>query len=363
MRIDEKKIAFITCVNNEEEYDECKYYLGRLNVPEGYEIDIRAVRGASSMAEGYNAGMRSSDAKFKVYLHQDVFIINVDFIADLLAVFAQDEQIGLLGVIGWKEKAKDIFQMGAWDTGKTIDNRWVYKGRLPMEKNSFLEVWAVDGLLMATQYDILWRGDVFDGWDFYDFSQCMEFLAKGYKVAVPYQSGTGWCIHNNFSPSLIKYFDYGSLFFQEYSAREWFPVADIHIDKTASGRRKDEGIMIAEGQKEIKALITLGEKSILREFFKIPEVRAVYGFRECKMIVDIDWQEEQNQSKLRLWEEKENGEMPSYSDVVSKLRNLRYKLIRIQYGADTEGWEKNEIENNYSEYAVNVVVQDILSIK
>ena len=81
------------------------------------------------------------------------------------------------------------------------------------------------------------------------------------------------------------------------------------------------------------------------------------------MIVDIDWQEEQNQSKLRLWEEKENGEMPSYSDVVSKLRNLRYKLIRIQYGADTEGWEKNEIENNYSEYAVNVVVQDILSIK
>lgn len=34
--LDEKKITFITCVNDEEEYAECRYYLNRLSVPEGY---------------------------------------------------------------------------------------------------------------------------------------------------------------------------------------------------------------------------------------------------------------------------------------------------------------------------------------
>ena len=37
-----------------------------------------------------------------------------------------------------------------------------------MEKDGGWEVEGVDGLLMATQYDIPWREDLFDGWDFYD---------------------------------------------------------------------------------------------------------------------------------------------------------------------------------------------------
>ena len=35
---------------------------------------------------------------------------------------------------------------------------------------------AADGLLLATQYDIDWREDLFENWHFYDISQCMEFL-------------------------------------------------------------------------------------------------------------------------------------------------------------------------------------------
>ena len=95
--MNEKKIAFITCVNNELEYAETLYYIERLVVPEGYETNIIAVREAPSMTAGYNAAMQSSDAKYKVYLHQDTFIINQNFIIEMLQIFRENEQIGMLG--------------------------------------------------------------------------------------------------------------------------------------------------------------------------------------------------------------------------------------------------------------------------
>ncbi len=48
---------------------------------------------------------------------------------------------------------------------------------------------------MATQYDILWREDIFDKWDFYDASQCMEFIKRGYRIVVPKQVKP-WCVHD-----------------------------------------------------------------------------------------------------------------------------------------------------------------------
>lgn len=52
---------------------------------------------------GYNAGMQASDAKYKVYLHQDTLILNRNFISDLLQVFNSDKAIGMLGVLGMEK--------------------------------------------------------------------------------------------------------------------------------------------------------------------------------------------------------------------------------------------------------------------
>lgn len=35
------------------------------------------------MCAAYNLGMQSSDAKYKIYMHQDVFIRNEEFLADI----------------------------------------------------------------------------------------------------------------------------------------------------------------------------------------------------------------------------------------------------------------------------------------
>ena len=114
--LNEHQIAFITCVNDETEYAECRNYLNRLYVPEGYSTDMIGIREAPSMTAGYNAGMKSSDAKYKVYLHQDVFVKNVNFIADLLSVFDCDERVGLLGVIGKKTWGAKASELTLWDT-------------------------------------------------------------------------------------------------------------------------------------------------------------------------------------------------------------------------------------------------------
>lgn len=81
------KIAVITCVNNEEEYAQALSYIDRLHVPDGYELDVIAVREAPSMAAGYQMAMEHTDARYKIYMHQDTFIINREFLQDMLSVF------------------------------------------------------------------------------------------------------------------------------------------------------------------------------------------------------------------------------------------------------------------------------------
>ena len=41
--MNEKQIAFIVCVNDEMKYSECRYYLERLKLPQGYEKYIITV--------------------------------------------------------------------------------------------------------------------------------------------------------------------------------------------------------------------------------------------------------------------------------------------------------------------------------
>ena len=88
------------CVNDKLYEEECIRYIQKLNVPEGYEVEQLSIWDAPSMAAGYNEGMRQSDAKYKVYLHQDVFVVYQNFIYELLKIFSQDSKIGMIGMVG-----------------------------------------------------------------------------------------------------------------------------------------------------------------------------------------------------------------------------------------------------------------------
>lgn len=98
--MNENKICFIACTNNEFYMKECELYLEELIIPQGYVIEFLKITDAKSMTAGYNEGMAQSDAKYKIYIHQDVFITNKNFLVDMLDIFQQDKQIGMIGLVG-----------------------------------------------------------------------------------------------------------------------------------------------------------------------------------------------------------------------------------------------------------------------
>ncbi len=198
-----EKICFIACVNNETQFENyCLAGLKRLIVPENISVEVLAIRGAESMAAGYEEARRASGAKYKVYLHQDLEITNENFIADILAEFRRNRQVGLIGMIGTKFLHPDC---NWWD--RTGDNlvggvREIFADReyhnldlCELMKESWEPVEAVDGVLMATQYDVPWRTDIMDGWHFYDVSQCLEYTRAGYDIMVPKQKPL-WTLHH-----------------------------------------------------------------------------------------------------------------------------------------------------------------------
>lgn len=72
-------------------------------MPDEIVAEIFPITGAASMASSYNYGMSLSDAKYKVYLRQDVFIINKNFINDITRIFVDNPDIGMIGMVGANE--------------------------------------------------------------------------------------------------------------------------------------------------------------------------------------------------------------------------------------------------------------------
>lgn len=204
------------CVNNKDYEEEQSYYMKSLKVPDGYEMEILEVKDAASMTAGYNEGMYASDAKYKVYMHQDVFIVNKNFIADMLQIFS-NEKIGMLGMVGATKLPENSIMWYGPRVGKLYYNSIYEAGESEIGEidGAYEEVEALDGLLMATQYDIPWREDLFQDWDFYDASQSQEFIRAGYKVVVPNQP-QAWCIHDDGFFNLKNYYKNRKIFQQEY---------------------------------------------------------------------------------------------------------------------------------------------------
>ena len=211
------KVCFISCVNDELSYAESLFYISKLIVPKDCAIDTVAITDADSMTMGYNAGMKASDADIKIYLHQDVCIINPFFLYEVIRLFESDACIGIIGFIGSPKLPPDAVM---WH-GRRIGNLYVKDMKvsslddLANEPPKYECVEALDGFMLATSKDIEWREDIFDGWHFYDISQCFEFRKRGYLAVVPEQDDP-WAIHDDGLLNLANYNRYRKVFMEEY---------------------------------------------------------------------------------------------------------------------------------------------------
>lgn len=214
----EKKFCFIICTNDELQMRECELYLSLLKVPEGYECEFITISDAKSMTSGYNEGMNASDARYKIYMHQDTFIVDPLFLERLLRIFKKDKKTGMVGIVGAERLSKD----GVMWHEERCGNFYRLDSHISAGVDGFVhlkkgnrEVEVIDGFLMATQYDLPWREDILNGWDFYDVSQCMEFRRAGYKIIVPAQKSL-WAIHACGSPAFWHYNESREITLKEY---------------------------------------------------------------------------------------------------------------------------------------------------
>ena len=177
-----ERVAFVICTNNELWFAECKKYIERLKIPEGIQVEIVPVRDASGMANGYNLGRTGNDAKYKIYMHHDVFIINENLIEDVIRIFESNPNVGIIGLVGANDVENDSVSVGNWEYGKVL----ACSGYSEVNCNygevteEYVPVDCVDGMFIATQYDVEWREDIFLDWHFYDRSICMEYKRAGY---------------------------------------------------------------------------------------------------------------------------------------------------------------------------------------
>ena len=228
------KFAFIICSNRPLLLEECLYYINHLVIPEGYSIDVLTIQDAVSMTSAYNEAMTASDAKYKIYIHQDVYLLNRNFLMDLLAIFQSAPLIGLIGMVGYDSISSDGIMWHAPRCG----NLYYANPPIPypalesysysLEQDSYHSVALIDGLLMATAYDLPWDSVLLTGWDFYDAFQSIHFLQKGYRIAVPSQRHP-WCLHDS-GPfnNMVHYNQYLQIFRQHYNCLLGKNLQQIH---------------------------------------------------------------------------------------------------------------------------------------
>lgn len=318
------KIAFILCVNNDLYFEECSYYINRLAVPDGYEVEIIGIREADSMCAAYNLGMQSTEAKYKVYMHQDVFIKEKEFIEHIISIFQSDPEIGMIGMVGGIGMPKTGVAYLAWNVG-IVDCRepdMAYYLVCGPEKKRNMYVDAVDGLLMATQYDVLWREDLFRNFDFYDISQSFEMRRHGYKIIVPYQQKP-WVIHDSSFAKLDHYDDNRRICLEEYP--EYFTEDEGFV----FSYQEEWEILSGELASEVRNLICTGNwdelKNIIQAYRKHQmknSMLEMYG-----IMSDIYQKEKQEHIEEGFF-----WGLSGWEEIYQKYITVRFLLRRMETG-------------------------------
>ena len=341
------KFSFIICYNNELMLSECLYYIDKLNVPEGVETDVITISEADSMAGGYNAGLNSSDAKYKVYMHQDVFIVNRNFISDCIRIFEHDHQIGLIGLLGCDRIPENLVVYLSWNVGACYAaNPWKVVKIEDKTKAFINDVEAVDGMLMVTSVDVTWREDIFDGWDFYDVSQAMEFHKAGYRVVVPHQ-GEPWCLHDCGNSKLLQYDKYRKAFSNEY--RDGF---SCEPDEILSKDNRELLTLCKSLEKRFSELLASGRKKQVQDEL----IEAGMAVRNGNILMllyliqQIDDAEGRQQHTL-FW-----NDSSTLKELTDKWNTLKFLIRRIEFGVDGDA-EKKLVHKIYSgEYSWEAVI-------
>lgn len=222
VNIVESDIAIVFCTNDELYESEVIAYLKRLLIPDGKRASIVSVWNAKGMAAAYNTVIDRVKSKYKIYIHHDTFIVKRDMLTDVISEFQKNEQIGIIGIAGtkklnaqakwWQSQAEDLRMCLYQDAVLNILRSMSVNRMGKLE-----DAEALDGIFMATSKDVIWREDIFDGWHFYDISQCFEYKRHGYRICVMNYDDTVIMHETTMKKDSANLYDkYREMFIKEY---------------------------------------------------------------------------------------------------------------------------------------------------
>jgi GT2 family glycosyltransferase len=155
--------------------------------------------------------MEASTARYKVYLHQDLYLVYQGLLSELLHLFSTHPRLGLVGVEGATRLPPAILY-SVNNPFHCYGRHWTYRrpgglssvlGRANRRRlhfnrfrsfvGDYLPAVVVDGFFMATQYDMPWTSPV-GGFELYDEVRAAEFIAAGLEVGIARQQMT-WVLH------------------------------------------------------------------------------------------------------------------------------------------------------------------------
>ena len=214
----ENTIAIIIHKTNETACSKLLEDLSKLQVPDGFYVDVIMVEGNGKRAEAYNAGMRQSCAKYKLYIDEAVRIRKQNMLLAVVDVFNKNSEVGMIGLYG-SEMPID----GDYTHSRKRYGLYAYKdltGATAVQIGGnplwIQKVHCLDGGFVATIVDIEWDEQVDDF--FCTAAQCCRFREKEYVVAVPMQNNF-WCVFDRLTSYVQDgdaHVDERKFFFERY---------------------------------------------------------------------------------------------------------------------------------------------------
>lgn len=160
-------ISYIACTHNPDILEKC--LLKSLILKD--EDELIVIKGAESIAQGYNSGIDRAKHKIKCFIHHDLIVTNPILLRMNLIAYCT-EDIGIVGVVGSKTDASPWWNGQC--VGSVVDSR---NGILHFTDGKEFCL-HLDGLMMATYQDVRFDESI-PGFHLYDQDICKQMAAKG----------------------------------------------------------------------------------------------------------------------------------------------------------------------------------------
>lgn len=182
MEVIQDEILFIIVGNDDWIISENIKFIDNMTIPKHMKVEYRVVSNLDNIPQAVQNAMRESMAKYKIYLDQNAFLIDKEFLPKAIAIFQNNPDIGLLGARGYYKTEENekmelrgnyIFQ---YNDTRNICLSNVCEG----DVNTIVDVMALDKHFMMTSVDSDWNGNNSN----FHIIKSVEMRHMGYRTVV-----------------------------------------------------------------------------------------------------------------------------------------------------------------------------------